>query len=162
MIALIVVGLGAVAAAVGTGVLAARSTRHPRVYFVAWTVALFGLALGLGATTLGYLAGYGALIFRAMECGAQFIAPLGLCIALGAVVARRSGPRFAMGLAPCAIAVVAVVVLGTDPISPNVTFGTAWPDPAIYYEVAPLTVLGFVALFTAVTAAAAVGVVLVR
>jgi quinol monooxygenase YgiN len=162
MIALIVVALGAVAAAVGTGMFAGRSTRNPRVYFVAWTVALFGLAVGLGAATLGYLAGFGALTFRAMEFGAQLIAPLSLCLASVEIVARRVGARFAMRLATGAIAAVALVVLGTDPINPNVTFSTTWPDPTIFYEVVPLTVLGFVALFTAVTAVAVLAVVRLR
>lgn len=162
MIALIVVALGAVAAAVGTGVLAARSTRRPHVYFVAWTIALFGLAVGLGATTLGYLAGYGAMIFRAMELGAQLIAPLSLCIALVEIVGRGLGARFTMRLVVSGIAVIALVVLGTDPINPGVTFSTTWPDPSSYYQIAPLTVLGFIALFTAATALIAVPVVLTR
>ena len=162
MIALIVVALGAVAAAVGTGVLAARSTSSPRVYSVAWTIALFGLAVGLGATTLGYLAGYGALIFRAMELGAQMIAPLSLCLALVEMLGRRLGARFAMRLAVSGIAVIAIVVLGTDPINPSLTFSTTWPDPSAYYQIAPLTVLGFVALFTTATALIAVPAVLTR
>lgn len=162
MIALIVVALGAVAAAVGTGVLAARSTRRPRVYFVAWTVALFGLAVGLGATTLGYVAGYGALIFRAMELGAQLIAPLGLCLAVVEVVGRSLGARFAMRLMVSAVTVIALVVLGTDPINPAVTFSTKWPDPSAYYQIAPLTVLGFIALFTTAIALGAVAVVMIR
>ena len=162
MIALIVVAIGAVAAAVGTGVLAARSTRHSRVYFVAWTIALFGLAVGLGATTLGYLAGYGALIFRAMELGAQLIAPLSLCVALVDIVGRSLGARFVMRLLVLALGVIALVVLGTDPISPAATFGTTWPDPSTYYQIAPLVMLGFIALFTTVTALVALAVVLVR
>lgn len=162
MIALIVVALGAVAAAVGTGVLAARSTRRPRVYFVAWTIALFGLAVGLGAATLGYLAGYGAMIFRAMELGAQLIAPLSLCIALVEIVGRGLGARFTMRLVVGGIAVIALVVLGTDPINPGVAFSTTWPDPSSYYQIAPLTVLGFIALFTTATAAIAVPVILTR
>lgn len=162
MIALIVVALGAVAAAVGTGVLAARSTRRPRVYFVAWTIALFGLAVGLGATTLGYLAGYGAMIFRAMELGAQMIAPLSLCIALVETVGRGLGARFTMRLVVSGIAVIALVVLGTDPINPGVAFSTTWPDPSSYYQIAPLAVLGFIALFTTATVLIAAPVVLIR
>src|SRR5215469_13960159 len=162
MIALIVVALGAVAAAIGTGVLAARSSRHPRVYFVAWTIALFGLAVGLGATTLGDLAGYGALEFRAMELGTQLIAPLFLCVALVDIVGRRLGARFTMRLLVAAIGVIALVVLGTDPISPDAIFSTKWPDPSIYYQIAPLTVLGIIALFASVTALIGAVVVMVR
>ncbi len=151
MIALIVVALGAVIAAVGTGMIAARSSRRPRMYLIAWAVALFGLAIGLGATTLGYLAGYSALIFRAMEIGAQLITPLALCVALVEIAGQSLPARFAIRLLVSAIAVIALVILGTDPINPSVTFTSNWPDPASYYQIAPLTVLGFLALFTAVT-----------
>src|SRR5215472_8855976 len=124
MIALIVVALGAVIAAVGTGMLAAGSSQRPRIYFFAWAVALFGLAIGLGATTLGYVAGYGSLIFRAMEVGTQLIAPLALCVALVEVAGRSLAARFGMRLVVSGIAVIAVVILGTDPINPDVTFTT--------------------------------------
>src|SRR5260370_11368826 len=162
MIALIVVALGAVIAAVGTGTLAARSTRRPRVYFVAWTVALGGFAIGLGATTLGYLAGYDSLIFRAMELGTQMIAPLAVCVALVEVAGRSLAARFGIRLAVSGIAIIALVILRTDPINPNVTFNTKWPDPAIFYQIAPLTVLGFLTLFTAMTAVVSLAIMLVR
>jgi len=162
MIALIVVALGAVAAAVGTGVLTARSTRQPRVYFVAWTIAMFGLAVGLGAATLGYLAGYSAPIFRAMELGAQLITPMSLCVALVEIAGRRLGARFAMRLVVSGVAIIALVVLGTDPISPDAIFTTNWPDPSIYYQIAPLAVLGFLALFTTATSLGALAIAMTR
>src|SRR5580692_982839 len=98
MIALIVVALGAVVAAVGTGVLVARASLTPRIYYLAWAVALFGLAIGLGAATLGYLAGFGGVLFRAMEFGAQLLAPLSLCLAMAETSARGLAGRFAMRL----------------------------------------------------------------
>ncbi len=162
MIALIVVALGAVVAAAGTGVLAARSTRVPRSYFVAWTIALFGLAIGLGAATLGYLAGFGGLIFRAMELGASMLAPLSLCLAMAEAAGRSLPARFAMRLALSGITVIALVILGTDPLNPNVTFTTKWPDPSVVYQLAPLTVLGLIAIFTAVTALATFAIALTR
>jgi quinol monooxygenase YgiN len=162
MIALIVVGLGAVAAAVGTGVLTARATQMTRIYFLAWTAALFGLAIGLGATTLGYLAGFGGLTFRVMELGTQLLAPLSLCLAMVETSGRGLPARFAMRLAVSGLGVIALVILATDPLNPNVTFGTTWPDPTIVYQIAPLTVLGVLALFTAVTAAATIGLTMVR
>jgi hypothetical protein len=61
---LIVVALGAVAAAVGTGALTARCARTPRIFLIAWTAAVFGLAVALAAQSLGYLSGYSDLIFR--------------------------------------------------------------------------------------------------
>src|SRR5579859_6536132 len=130
MIALLVVALGAVVAAVGTGVLVARSTSKPRIYSVAWAVALFGLAIGLAATTLGFLAGFGGLLFRAMELGTQLIAPLSLVLALVETTGKSLAARFAMRLAVSAIAVIALVIMGTDPINTAVTFSSSWPDPA--------------------------------
>jgi len=162
MIALLVVALGAVVAAVGTGVLVARSTNRPRIYSVAWALALFGLAIGLAAATLGYLAGFGGLLFRAMELGTQFIAPLALVLALVETTGKSLASRFAMRLAVAGVSVIALVILSTDPINPDVTFGTAWPDPTKYYQLAPLTVLGLLALLTAVTAVSTLGVLTVR
>ena len=162
MIALIVVALGAVVAAVGTGVLTARATQMPRIYFFAWTIALFGLAIGLGAATVGYLAGFGELIFRAMELGAQLLAPLALCLAMTETGGRGLPARFAMRLAVSGLAVIGLVILGSDPLNPNVTFGTGWPDPTVVYQIAPLTVLGLLALFTFVTSVCTVILSIVR
>jgi quinol monooxygenase YgiN len=162
MIALIVVALGAVVAAVGTGVLAGRSSRAPRIYSIAWTVAVFGLAVGLGAATLGYLVGYGHLLFRAMELGAQLIAPLSLCLALVELAGRRLPARFAMRLAIGGLAIIALVIMGTDPLNPNYTFSTKWADPTVVYQLAPLVVLGFLALFTFITALATIVVTAAR
>ncbi len=162
MIALIVVALGAVAAAVGTGVLTARATQLPHVYFAAWGIALFGLAIGLGAATLGYLAGFSSLFFRAMELGAQLIAPLSLCLAMVETAGRRLGARFAMRLAISGLSIIALVILGTDPLNPSVTFGSAWPDPMVVYQIAPLTILGILSVFTAVTAAVTIAMTMLR
>jgi quinol monooxygenase YgiN len=162
MIALLVVALGAVVAAVGTGVLVARSTSKPRIYSVAWSLALFGLAIGLAAATLGFLAGYGSLLFRAMELGTQLIAPLSLVIAMVETVGKSLAARFAMRLAIAGISVIALVILGTDPINPDVTFGKTWPDPAKFYQLAPLTVLGLIALLTAIAAVSTLGVLMLR
>ncbi|HEY3905497.1 MAG TPA: hypothetical protein VGM14_16435 [Streptosporangiaceae bacterium] len=162
MIALLVVALGAVVAAVGTGVLVARSTSKPRIYSAAWSLALFGLAIGLAAATLGFLAGYGSLLFRAMELGTQLIAPLSLVIAMIETTGKSLAARFAMRLAVVAISVIALVILGTDPINPDVTFSSNWPDPAKFYQLAPLTMLGLIALLTAITAVSTLAVLMLR
>src|SRR5262249_30262859 len=155
-LSLIVVSLGAVVAAVGTGVLVARCVRSPRAPYPAWAAALFGLAVALGSQMIGDLAGYGDVMFRAMELGAQMVAPLALCMGLADVVGRSVPGRFAMRLAVSAFAVIALVILGTDPLSQNVAFSTAWPAPALYYQLAPKAVLEFLAVFTVMTAAVAV------
>src|SRR6266487_2177351 len=151
-LSLIVVALGAVVAAVGTGVVTAGCARRPQVYLAAWAVALFGLAIALGAQTVGDLAGYSAVMFRAMELGAQVIAPLAICLGLAELVGKSLPARFAMRLAVSAIAVISLVVLGTDPLNPVLAFSTHWPNPAVYYEVVPKAVLAFLlAPFTVIT-----------
>jgi quinol monooxygenase YgiN len=159
---LIVVAVGAVAAAVGTGVLTGRCARTPRAFLVAWTVAIFGLAVALAAQALGYLAGFSDPIFRAAEIGAQAIAPLALCLGLVELVGRSVPARFAMRLAVSAIGVIVLVILGTDPLSPNVTLTTAWPDPAGVYQLVPVGLIKFLAVFTLVTALASALVALAR
>jgi quinol monooxygenase YgiN len=152
----IVVLLGAVASIAGTGVLAARCARTPRFFLVAWTIGMFGLAVALAAQSVGDLAGYSGTIFRAMELGGQALAPLALCLALTELIAQSVPARFAMRLAVGALAVIAAVILGTDPLNPNVTFSTAWPDPAVVYELIAKGVVEVLAVFTVITAVAAV------
>ncbi len=149
---LIVVALGAVVAAVGTGVLAARCARTPRSFLIAWTVALFGLAVALAAQALGYLGGYSDPIFRAMELGAEAIAPLALSLGLIELIARGLPGRFAMRLAVAAIGVIVLVILGSDPLSPSAKLSSSWPDPAVFYQLIPLGLIDFLAAFTVATA----------
>src|SRR5260370_4971622 len=160
---LIVVSLGAVVAAVGTGMLTARCARSPRIYLIAWALGLFGLAIAMGAQTLGYLTGYSALMFRAMELGAQVLAPLALCLGLGELAGKSVPARFGVRLAVTAVGIIAAVILGSDPLNPAVSFGKRWPDPATYYQFVPKAVLEFrVGPFTALVAIAAVLVALWR
>src|SRR5215469_1064795 len=113
---LIVSAVGAVAAAVGTGVLTARCARTPRLFLIAWTAAVFALAIALGAQTLGYLSAYTAVIFRCMGIGAQALAPLALSLGLVELIGRSVPARFLMRLAVSATGVVVLVILGTDPL----------------------------------------------
>src|SRR5262245_62310691 len=138
---LIVVALGAVIAAVGTGVLTARCARTPRIFLVAWTIAVFGLAVSLAAQGLGDLAGYSEPTFRAMELGAQAIAPLALSLGLVELISWGVPGRFAMRLAVSAIGVIVLVILGTDPLTGTRKLSTSWPDPAVFYNVIPLALI---------------------
>ncbi len=148
----IVVTLGAVGAIAGTGALAARCARLPRIFMIAWTVAICGLAIAMASQALGHLIGYSGAIFRAMELGGQAIAPLALSLALAEIVALSIPARFAMRLAVSAIGLVVVVILGTDPLNTSATFSRAWPDPRLFYQVIPKGLIGFVAAFTMVAA----------
>jgi quinol monooxygenase YgiN len=159
---LIVVALGAVIAAVGTGVLAARCTRTPKLFLVAWTIAVLGLAISLAAQSLGYLAGYSDAMFRAMELGAQAIAPLALCLGLVELIALGVPGRFAMRLVVCAIGVIVLVILGTDPLTPSSQLSSSWPNPSKFYQLIPLGLIKFLAAFTVATAVISALVVLAR
>jgi quinol monooxygenase YgiN len=159
---LIIVALGAVATAAGTGALTARSVRTPRIFLIAWTVAVFGLAVALAAQALGYLSGYSDLIFRSMELGAQAVAPLGLCLGLVELIGRSIPGRFAMRLTVSALGVIVLVILGTDPLSPATPLSTSWPDPAVFYQLIPVGLIDFLAVFTVATAVVSGLVVLVR
>ncbi len=152
----IAVALGAVIAAAGTGVLTARCVRAPRLFVGLWAGTLFALTVGLGAQVLGYLSGYSLVAFRAMELGAQVFALLGLSLVLVEVLGKSVPARFAMRLAVAAIGIVAIVVLGSDPLNPNVTFSTTWPNPALFYEPVPRLLIEFVlAPLAGITAVAA-------
>jgi quinol monooxygenase YgiN len=157
-----VVALGAVAAAVGTGTLTARCVRTPRIFLVVWTLAVFGLAVALAAEALGYLSGYSDLIFRSMELGSQAVAPLGLSLGLVELIGRSIPARFAMRLTVSAIGVIVVVILGTDPLNPAARLGSSWPDPANVYQLIPVGLIDFLAVFTVATAVIGGLVVLVR
>ena len=97
-----------------------------------------------------------------MELGAQAIAPLALCLGLVELIGRSVPARFAMRLAVSAIGVIVLVILGSDPLNPNVTLTTAWPDPAVVYQLVPVGLIEFLAVFTIVTALASVLVALAR
>ena len=159
---LIVVALGTVVAAVGTGVLAGRCARTPKMFLIAATIAVFALAVALAAQTLGYLAGYSDPMFRAMELGTQAIAPLALCLGLVELIAWGLPGKFAMRLVTAAIGVIVVVIMGTDPLSTNVTLSKSWPNPAVFYQLIPLGLIYVVAGFTLVTAVISGLVVLAR
>jgi quinol monooxygenase YgiN len=156
---LLVVAVGAVAAALGTAGLAARCSRTPSLFLGAWTVALFALTIALAAEALGYLAGFGVITFRASEIAAQAIAPLMISLGLAELIGRSIVVRFLMRLTVSAIGVIALVVMGSDPLSPGVSLTKAWPDPTVTYQLVPvglIKLLAVFALFTAVIAAVAV------
>jgi quinol monooxygenase YgiN len=142
MISLVVSGLGAVVAAVGSGVLLARCFREPRGDLVAWSLALLGLLVSLGSQALGHLAGFDSAMFRGMEVGGQVIAPLALILGMSEVAAKKAAVRFCARLYIAALALIALVILGTDQLAQG-TFSKAWPDPSVVYQLPPDYVLMF-------------------
>jgi quinol monooxygenase YgiN len=135
-ISLIVAGVGAVVAAIGFGMLMAHCIRAPRGDLIAWSLAMLGLAGALVAQAVGHLVGFGQLSFRVMEVGAQLIAPLALIAGLAELAGRGVPARFAARLFIPALGFVALVILGTDPLS-GTAFTKAWPAPAVYYQLIP-------------------------
>src|SRR5260370_17643013 len=134
--------VGSLAAAAGTGVLVSRCLRVPNAALVAWTVALVGLTIALAAQALGYGIGFGSISFRAMEVGAQLIAPLALALGLAELAGKTITARFAARLLLTAVAIVTFVVLGTDPLS-AATFSKAWPPAGVYYQIFPNKLLEY-------------------
>jgi quinol monooxygenase YgiN len=161
-VSLIVSGAGAVVAAIGLVLLLRRCVRTPRGDLIAWAVALGGLLISLGAQAAGHLAGFGGLTFRAMETGAQVIAPMALIMGLSEAVARTVPGRFAGRLLIPAFTIIPLTVFATDPLS-GTAFTKAWPAPATYYQLIPNKLLEFgLAPVTSIVAVVTVGIAIRR
>jgi len=153
---------GALIAAVGTGLLTARCLRAPTAALVAWTVALFGLTVALGAQAVGYHAGFGPVAFRAMEIGAQVLAPLALALGLAEVAGKSIVTRFAARLLLAGLGIVAVVIFASDSLS-AAAFTKAWPPTTVYYQIVPNKLLDYVlAPAVAIVALIAIGTTAAR
>ena len=151
---------GALAAAAGTVMLVVRCSRAPRADLIAWAIATAGLTIALAAQVLGYQRGFAPITFRAVQLGVQLIAPLALAWGIIEVAARSMPGRFAARLLLSALAVVAAVILGTDPLSSQ-AFSKSWPAASLHYQVIPnalLKLLAVVAVLTAVVGAIVAGV----
>jgi quinol monooxygenase YgiN len=135
--------VGALIGAAGTGLLVAKCLRAPNTALVAWTVALFGLTLALGAQALGFEIGFGPVAFRAMEIGAQVLAPLALAFGLAELAGKSVVTRFAARLLLTAMGIVSLVIFGSDPLS-DATFSKAWPATGVYYQIVPNKLLEYV------------------
>jgi quinol monooxygenase YgiN len=153
--------VGALAALVFAGLLARRCIRVPRMATVAFLFATAGLTVALGAQAGGYYHGFDQTTFRAVQVGAQLIAPLALTWALAELTAKSMGARFASRLALGAMTVISAVVLATDPLA-SAGFSKAWPAASVHYQIIPNGVLKFVAAVTALAAVIALIVTWVR
>jgi quinol monooxygenase YgiN len=135
--------VGALVAMAGTGVLVARCLRTPNGALVTWTVALFGLTVALAVQALGFKMGFGPIAFRAMELGAQVLAPLALSLGLAELAGKSIVTRFAARLLLSALAIVSVVIFASDPLS-AAPFSKAWPSAGVYYQIVPNKLLEYV------------------
>jgi len=143
--------VGALVALVFAGLLARRCIRAPRLATVALLLATASLTVALGALAGGYYHGFDETTFRAVQIGAQLVAPLAFTWALAELTGKSMGARFASRLALGAVTVVGAVVLATDPLT-NAAFGKTWPPSSVHYQLIPNGVLKFVAVLTAVAA----------
>jgi quinol monooxygenase YgiN len=129
------------------------------------TVALFfattGLTVALAAQAVGYDRGFSQITFRAVQIGAQLIAPLALTWALAELTGKSLGSRFTARLGLGALTVIGAVVLTTDPLS-GASFSKNWPPASVHYQLIPNWVLEVVAVVAAVFAVVAVIVAGVR
>jgi quinol monooxygenase YgiN len=135
--------VGALVAAAGTGVLGARCLRAPTTALIAYTAALLMLTVSLGAQALGYEMGFGGITFRAMEIGAQVLAPIALAIGLAEVAGKTIVSRFAARLLLTGLGFVALVIFATDPLSAS-PFTKAWPPTTVYYQIVPNKLLDYI------------------
>jgi quinol monooxygenase YgiN len=153
--------VGALAALVFAGLMVRRCIRAPRIATVALIFATAGLTVALGAQVAGYGGGFGQTDFRAVQLGAQLIAPLALTWALAELTGKSMGARFASRLAIGAMTVIGGVVLASDPLS-SAGFSKAWPAASVHYQLIPNGVLKFIAGVTALAAVVALIVTGVR
>jgi quinol monooxygenase YgiN len=131
---------GALAAAVGTGLLAGRFIRVPRTDLAAWSSVLLVLAVALGAQTMGFAVGFSSATFRAAQVTGQLLAPLWLAWGLVELAGQSVPARFAIRLVTAALTIVPGVILILDPLNAAAASGTAWPGEKPYM-VLPTTAL---------------------
>ena len=156
-----VAAIGALAGLVLAGLLVRRCIRAPAIATVALLFAVAGLTVAIGAQAAGYARGFDQTTFRAVQLGAQLIAPLALAWALAELTGKSMGARFASRLALGAVTVIGAVVLATDPLN-NASFSKEWPAASVHYQIIPNGVLKFVAAVTAIVALIAVIITAVR
>ncbi|MBC6457670.1 putative quinol monooxygenase [Actinomadura sp. HBU206391] len=128
-----------VAALIGTGLLVSRTYNQRLPYMVAWSLTLFGLCVALGAMTIGFLAGFGPTLLRAIELGGALIAPVWLVLGVVELIAYHVQVRFAAWLFAVSYSIVASVIVLFDPIEGK--FSKSLPKPDDYYAWLPLTLI---------------------
>ena len=105
-VSLLVALAGLVLALAGLVMLVMRCSRAPRLVLLAWTGAVFGVALSLAAQAAGFAAGFSWLTFRPARSACWRSAGWRSCWAL-AEAAGRSGPaRFAGSRSAAVLAVI--------------------------------------------------------
>ena len=110
--------------------------------------------------TIGFAAGFGPALLRAMELFGSLIAPLTLALGVVELIARTVQARFAARLIAASYVIVAVVIILLDPIIG--TFGKSLPKVTGHYSSLPGLVLDGAHLFAVVSLVSCVAVTAVR
>src|SRR4051794_36834271 len=79
---------------VSTGLLAMRTYNERRPHLVAWSVTALALSIALAAMAAGFVAGFGATLFRAVEIGGALLAPVWLAVGVIVLIAQFVQVRF--------------------------------------------------------------------
>ena len=152
----VLIGLaGVLIAAAATGMLAGRLVRRPRIYFIIWTAATLAIMVALVAQSIGFASGFSQGSFRAVQLGAQLLAPLWIGWGLIELVSGSEAVRFAARLLAGAVTVVASVILATDPLTSR-KFGKGWPPASGYFQPISIDAIDVVQALAVVAALAAV------
>ena len=152
---------GALAAAVGTGLLVGRFIRAPRTDLAAWSSVLLMLAVALGAQTMGFAIGFSSATFRATQVAGLLLAPLWLAWGLVEVAGQSVQARFTIRLVTAALTVLAGVILILDPLNADPAFGKAWPGEK-HYMLLPTTALTAIHVLTVAVALLMMSIAAVR
>src|SRR6516165_11169334 len=82
---------------------------------------------------MGFASGFGWGSFRAVQLFALLLAPLWLAWGLVELAVASDAARFGMRLISSALAVVASVILATDPLTAE-PFSKAWPLTGTHFQ----------------------------
>jgi quinol monooxygenase YgiN len=125
---------------VSSGLIVMRTYNERRPHLVAWSVTVLGLTIALASMAIGFVSGFSAPMFRAMEIGGALLAPVWLAVGVIVLIARPVQVRFAAWLGAISFSIVAVVVLLLDRLKTG-TFDKTLPTGKTYYDVVPSALL---------------------
>ncbi|MCW2899739.1 MAG: Antibiotic biosynthesis monooxygenase [Streptosporangiaceae bacterium] len=149
-----------IGALVATGLLVMRAYNQRLPYLVAWSLTSSGLSIGLTAMTIGFMAGFGSMLFRAMELGGALLAPVWLVLGVVELIAYYVQVRFAAWLFAISYSVVAAVIVLLDPLAGR--FDKGLPKPGDHYTFLPLTLLSVAHVLVVIGLVACAGVTALR
>ena len=145
---------GALLAAITTGALIGRVRDEREGWLIAWTIVAAALCLSLGIIAIGYLAGFGTVIFRIYQVTGALLAPLWLAVGVIQLLAEKVPPRFAAWLVGAAFTIIATVIMISDPVVDAEKLDATLPRGDVHWDWVPeylLTVVHVIALLALVT-----------